>query len=240
MIILFCLPAVAMTESFQLLSDQIYMDKLSNLFATDRPMFDQVMEYMPIMYSCSTVDQWKHVAMNEALATHLKTEKEYILKCGPEYTTNMVRPDTVSILKQGISQFKYESHGDRVLSYTQFIKPPERKEYSLLRTHKKFLNENLYMNMYQVHSGAESIFQSLYGMIGPAKISVSDYQRYHSLTNREKQVFFLVIQGTTNREVAYQLNISPNTVRTHRNRVWKKLNIRHFRDCQKYELFMNN
>ncbi|MGB1658338.1 MAG: sigma-70 family RNA polymerase sigma factor [Longimicrobiales bacterium] len=50
--------------------------------------------------------------------------------------------------------------------------------------------------------------------------------RLSSLTNREREVLLLVAQGLTNREIGEQLEISPRTVETHRERVMGKLRIR--------------
>lgn len=50
--------------------------------------------------------------------------------------------------------------------------------------------------------------------------------RLGSLTNREREVLLLVAQGLTNREIGDQLEISPRTVETHRERVMGKLRIR--------------
>lgn len=50
--------------------------------------------------------------------------------------------------------------------------------------------------------------------------------RLGSLTNREREVLLLVAQGLTNREIGDQLQISPRTVETHRERVMGKLRIR--------------
>ena len=50
--------------------------------------------------------------------------------------------------------------------------------------------------------------------------------RLDSLTNREREVLLLVAQGLTNREIGEQLEISPRTVETHRERVMGKLRIR--------------
>ncbi len=46
------------------------------------------------------------------------------------------------------------------------------------------------------------------------------------LSSRELEVFQLVVEGVTSREIAKILSISPETVKTYRKRVMKKLNIK--------------
>ena len=48
------------------------------------------------------------------------------------------------------------------------------------------------------------------------------------------EVLRLIALGHTNKTIADMLVISDNTVRTHRNRIWKKLDIKHLRDAIKY------
>ncbi len=49
--------------------------------------------------------------------------------------------------------------------------------------------------------------------------------RYDTLSEREREVFQLVAEGMSNKEVAEMLHISPATVETHRARLMEKLDI---------------
>ncbi|HEY7445806.1 MAG TPA: response regulator transcription factor [Vicinamibacterales bacterium] len=49
--------------------------------------------------------------------------------------------------------------------------------------------------------------------------------RYDTLSEREREVFQLVAEGLSNKEVAEMLHISPATVETHRARLMEKLDI---------------
>ena len=48
---------------------------------------------------------------------------------------------------------------------------------------------------------------------------------YGCLTNREQQVFRLLVEGVLVKEIAEKLFISPKTVENHRGSIMKKLNI---------------
>jgi two-component system response regulator NreC len=68
-----------------------------------------------------------------------------------------------------------------------------------------------------------------------AKLMLDDYvrrvagtkttDRYASLSEREREIFQLVAEGRTNREVADLLSISPATVETHRAHILQKLGV---------------
>jgi DNA-binding NarL/FixJ family response regulator len=49
--------------------------------------------------------------------------------------------------------------------------------------------------------------------------------RYELLSNREREIFQLVAEGRTNKEIAALLAISPSTVETHRARIMEKLDL---------------
>jgi two-component system, NarL family, response regulator NreC len=68
-----------------------------------------------------------------------------------------------------------------------------------------------------------------------AQVLLEDYVRslqqkrlqdsYELLTDREKEVLQLLAHGKSNKEVAVALDVSTNTIETHRNSLMKKLNL---------------
>lgn len=68
-----------------------------------------------------------------------------------------------------------------------------------------------------------------------ANMLLDDYRRqlhqrgltdsYDLLSDREKEILYLIAEGKTNKEVAAILGISPYTVETHRNHLMQKLNL---------------
>ena len=51
-------------------------------------------------------------------------------------------------------------------------------------------------------------------------------EAYQSLTRREREILFMVLEGLQNTEIADKLVISPRTVETHRSNMMRKLGIR--------------
>ena len=68
-----------------------------------------------------------------------------------------------------------------------------------------------------------------------AKVMLDDYvrhlaqkgivDRYDALSEREREVFQLIAEGHSNREMAELLNISPATIETHRGHILQKLDL---------------
>jgi len=67
----------------------------------------------------------------------------------------------------------------------------------------------------------------------------SNVEKYSSLTPREKETLKFVVKGYTNKQISEKMDVSHHTIRTHRNRIWKKLEIKHFSDCLKYDCFFD-
>ncbi len=50
-------------------------------------------------------------------------------------------------------------------------------------------------------------------------------KRIGSLTSREKEILVLVISGKLNKEIAFELGMSENTVKSHRARIMRKMTV---------------
>ena len=88
-------------------------------------------------------------------------------------------------------------------------------------------------------SNFDSTINSFKTIIERSHFIKNNIEKYASLTPREKETLKLIILGYTNEQISDKMYISFNTVRTHRNRIWQKLEIKHFQDCLKYKCFFN-
>ena len=78
-----------------------------------------------------------------------------------------------------------------------------------------------------------------------AGVVVDDYVQHLSgtksastgaLTEREREVLQLLVEGRDTGQVAFQLNVSPKTVATHRQHIMDKLDIHNLPDLTKYAI----
>lgn len=71
--------------------------------------------------------------------------------------------------------------------------------------------------------GRTTLLTALRSLIGTTPAARKTHIEDEQLTPREEQIFHLVGRGLTNKEVARELSISDNTVKTHLHRIYVKL-----------------
>ena len=68
-----------------------------------------------------------------------------------------------------------------------------------------------------------------------ARVGASGFaDRYETLSTREREIFQLIAEARSNKEVAALLNISPATVETHRARILQKLDVHNIAEVVLY------
>lgn len=65
------------------------------------------------------------------------------------------------------------------------------------------------------------------------------HQERDPLTERERQVLVMIASGSTTRDIALALGLSPKTVESHRNRIMHKLNIHRAAELTRYAVRQN-
>jgi len=103
---------------------------------------------------------------------------------------------------------------------------------------KKAATDDLVSGVRAVARGESVLYPSV------AKKLIQDYlshareshkeEGYESLSDREREVFFLLAKGLTNQQVAGHLVISPSTVQTHRGHIMEKLGLQSRADLIRY------
>ena len=86
-------------------------------------------------------------------------------------------------------------------------------------------------------SNFTSTINSIKTIIVQSHFIKNNVEKYASLTPREKETLKFIVKGYTNEQISEKMYISSNTVRTHRNRIWKKLDITQVSECLSYQYF---
>ena len=82
------------------------------------------------------------------------------------------------------------------------------------------------MNRITLRSSQETIIEQLQQLFTSDSSSNTTTENNKDLSSREVDVLQLIVKGITNKEIADKLNISLNTVLTHRKNITAKLGIK--------------
>lgn len=63
--------------------------------------------------------------------------------------------------------------------------------------------------------------------------------RYQSLTPRESEVLHEIVSGSTNKEIARTLDVSPRTIETHRLKIMQKMRAKSFAELVRMAVMLN-
>ncbi|MFP4321345.1 MAG: response regulator [Anaerolineales bacterium] len=106
---------------------------------------------------------------------------------------------------------------------------------------KDSAHDDIIQAIYGVANGHRYLSQTLTDRVIEWYINVQQAEdatlsAYGTLTEREREIFDLIIDGTTSAEIADQLVISPRTVETHRANIMRKLGLRNQTDLIRYAM----
>ena len=85
----------------------------------------------------------------------------------------------------------------------------------------------------------DSTINSFKAIIKQNHFMRNNVAKYYSLTPREKEVLKFLIKGYTNKQISDKIHVSHHTIRTHRNRIWKKLDVTQVSECLSYQCFFD-
>ena len=223
-----------LTEKESEITNHIYLDKMRRLYQKDKTKFSDILEYMPLPVTKSNVITWNFTELNALAEKMTGRDKDFILNEGSAYTTSLIQKENIPIIREYLKQRSFQLYHDRVIPYFQNARYQEQNEYTWLYTYKIFLNKEEYFSLYQPMHNFRVITPLLVKSLEKQPLSIETYSRFHSLTNREKEILKLISKGLTNKEIGESLFISMHTARTHRNHIWKKLDIKHVRDALRF------
>jgi len=88
-------------------------------------------------------------------------------------------------------------------------------------------------------SNINSSIQSLKSFLEDRDFIRINMTQFSSLSPKENETLRWITEGYLNQDISVKMGLSINTVRTYRNRIWKKLKITNFENAYRYRVFFN-
>lgn len=120
-----------------------------------------------------------------------------------------------------------ESNSNSPLTTVEYVKINDKMDYVWIHKTCVFSFElKKIISISHFIKGLEYELGKEHKLLGEYDFIRSNYDKFMALTNRQKQLLKLLALGYTNDAISVELNISPNTVRTHRNEIHQILDLR--------------
>lgn len=230
---------------FELLNQQTFvLDKLDyNIFEKQKPMLHVLANNVNCGISIFDLSQKEHIFYSPNFGRFLGYDLSEIVQKRHDFWDNKIHPeDYIGLMKNGILLLKlfYQFSVDEKANYKLI------SEYRILNAKNEFVrvieqqqvleldnSGNLWLTLSTIDISpnqeiSEGIKTQLLdfrtGKIIPYEIEEKNDGIVDSgLTKREIQILRMVKEGLLSKEISSKLNISLNTVNTHRQRVLEKL-----------------
>lgn len=216
---------------------QLY--RLSKLYKKDYKLFREVANYYPFSITINDINTLDISFANPTISKWMEFDKSEIEDKGFPLIKSISDINFLSHALKTVRYFEKNKIIDSNCSYFQRVKLSGKMDYLL--SYKTFLDETNYITMGYKLSLFESVDNSASKALDEFNEENGLFLRYFSISKREKEILKLLSLGMSNKQISDILFISPNTIRTHRNSINRKLDIKNFRDIIKvskaFELF---
>ena len=187
-----------------------------------------------------------HLLIAETWATLINMDQDFEVVKVYDNTKSMIdeitelKPD-IAILDININPFsgieatkmiKKLAPGTRIIGVSMHNQPSFAKKMirngAMGYVTKNSTKIEMYDAIRSVMKGEKYICAEIQKNITNQMLVDDDDNKLSKLTEREIEIIKLIKNGSTNKEIAEQLFLSPRTVETHRARILKKLDLRAF------------
>ncbi len=222
-----------LTEKEQLRRNQIQMSRLAATCREDFALFRQVSEVLPFVINLNRRKDLATHYCNGVLEDYMQMPENQIREKGFERIIEISDPKVLSLTLQRIDQFEETANmGDAATFLQRLI---FRGRWTWYHSHKLKLDAENYLNLGFPLAMLGAPGRHLENVFGQSPISDEDWQRFHSLTRRERQILYWVAEGLTSRQIGEQFFVSEMTVKTHRRNLMQKIGAKNLAQALRFE-----
>lgn len=200
-----------------------------NLFFTGSLQLEEIGEYIPGSVMVQDLQVMTNTYMNNKGCEILNKSKEELAAMGPNYFRDFFPAEEVSWFLNELRLFA--AMGDRTSWYSFFqrVRANAASDYEWYFTTCRIYTpaedpeKLLMMNIALPVNGLQHNSKKIDHIIGDNSYVRLNQERYKSLTQREKQIIMLIVQGKGSNQISDELFISIHTVNNHRKSIVHKI-----------------
>ncbi|MBE5318741.1 hypothetical protein IM793_06225 [Pedobacter sp. MR2016-19] len=216
------------TERELLLSYQAqhhYFSTRMNHFELTGP---NIGELLPASMIVQDVGLNYNLFMNKVGCDYLGKDSDALREMGPEYFLRFFPLEEMLNLKRNLVAFGQQNDFSLSHSFFQRVRADFNADYNWYLTSSRLTPETISSAATLIHvsvplSGIDGLSLAMRNVLGMEAQYAKDFQKFSSLTRREKELIVLMVNGKSSLEIAYLLHRSIHTINSHRKNIFKKL-----------------
>lgn len=138
-----------------------------------------------------------------------------------DYLKSISEERVFSIYLQSVKEFDKLNDKDSIISYMQRMKLQDKWQWVI--ANKRLISNELALNTAYFVADLPIIGQKIQENLDVTFSDLNAWQKFTSLSKREKEVLELIASGYTIKDIADMLFISRNTLKKHKENIFKKL-----------------
>lgn len=222
-------------EQEVLLSAQLYAIARESKF--DLLTLKELGDLLPGVILVNDLNNFRNIYMSRAGCEYLETSAEELFIMGPEYfSEKFFREDEIKWIAEGFMNLLAKGDRSQVCSVTQSVRPHPKADWKKFHLSGKILDQNLGHCIFMAQDGSKAGVAShqIGKVLNTTHADPVSFQKFSSLTKREKEIFQLIAKGYANQQISDLLFIALATVLTHRKNIYSKLGMKKLSDVIRY------
>lgn len=166
--------------------------------------------------------------------------RQELMSLGSEYYERYFNPDESKDHNEKVYQLLLSGDGENIVSFFQQVKIKTSQQWTwFMTTVKIFMFDENNRPLLTITTAfpidpEHQITTKVARLLDENNFLRKNNHNYSKLSKREREVLRLMAHGNGSQEIAEQLYISVNTVKTHRKKILNKLEIKNAFDLNKY------
>lgn len=191
----------------------------------DKYKLDEIAELIPGWLHLNNSTDLGLEYMSPKMERDFKISTPEVRKIGLKFLFNCIHPETSERVVPQLLELVQKGDAGKILSFYQFIKLPDKEEYEWYLTTSKLFNGDTVISTTIPLSVLQDFDGYITGVLNENLFLKSNLETYDKLTKREKEIIKILVKGNSNMQIAETLNISEYTIKTHRQNIYRKLQI---------------
>ena len=205
------------------------MDKLLKKYFT----IGEIVDLLPGHYQIYDVNDFSPNNVDRSAEKLFHCSLGGTLEQGSSLQESVMHPGDFEDLRPCLVQFIKQNDQKRVISFFQRIKGVNTQEYEWYFTTYKLTAYGLVSSSHAIRDLGDAKLQ-IEQVLEERAFFKRNFERFLSLTKREKEILKELALGKTALQIANEYFLSVNTVKTHRQRIFRKLEVKTFTGLYRY------